>query len=277
MTVLVGVLCQDGVVGSDGSATFTAGVSFDTVEQPAKKTFVVEPDVILAGTGAVGLAQRVRAVVQRTRGWPGWLAGDPGFGTGPFSLDSSSVGQPRRDFLDHLAAAKAITRGMIEDMASTHLRPNGGIGAFVAFPYGGECRLCEFGAADLQPEFKMSGAWFVSMGSGQAIADPFFGLLRRTLFRNRQPRLREGVFAAAWVLEHAIELNPGGINDPVQIGVLERPDPTLPFAARLLTEDELAEHKDGVNAVEDYLAEYRGRLNTPDTTSNPPPEPPDSG
>src|SRR5947208_15941015 len=99
MTVLVGVLCQDGVViGSDSSATFTAG-QFRTIEQPTKKTFVVEPDVILAGTGAAGFAQRFQAVVQQVRGGGKW--GPPNQAAGAFSLDSSSLGQQSGNWWDH--------------------------------------------------------------------------------------------------------------------------------------------------------------------------------
>jgi len=119
------------------------------------------------------------------------------------------------------------------------------------------CHLYEFAVENFQPEFKVPTNWFVAMGSGQLIADPFFGLLRRTFFRNCQPRLQEGIFAAAWALEHAIELNPGGINRPVQIGVLKK---ETGFVARMLTDDELEEQKNSVAAVA-YLAEYREKLN----------------
>ena len=65
MTVLVGVLCQDGVVvGSDGSATFAAAPHLKTIEQPVRKTFLVGSDVIFAVTGAGGLGQRLHAAFQ---------------------------------------------------------------------------------------------------------------------------------------------------------------------------------------------------------------------
>jgi hypothetical protein len=52
MTVLVGVLCTDGViVGSDSSATFGAAPNLSTIEQPIQKTFIVGNDVIFATTG----------------------------------------------------------------------------------------------------------------------------------------------------------------------------------------------------------------------------------
>ena len=68
MTVLVGVLCQEGVIlGSDSSATFAAG-NLNTIEQSVQKTFVIGNDVILATTGAGGLGQRLQHILQTLRG-----------------------------------------------------------------------------------------------------------------------------------------------------------------------------------------------------------------
>lgn len=62
MTVLVGVLCQDGVViGADSSMTHTLATGqTGTIEQPTDKIYRVGPDVLIAGTGVVGLVQRFR-------------------------------------------------------------------------------------------------------------------------------------------------------------------------------------------------------------------------
>jgi 20S proteasome alpha/beta subunit len=253
MTVLVGVLCQDGVVvGSDASMTFLAGGEFRTVEQPAEKTFVVAPDVLLAGTGSVGLMQRFQAVVTTLRA-------------------KTAEWGPRA----HIETAKVISRAMIEDFAFTHA-PKGTFGALVAFSTRTNCHLCEFSTDHFQPEFKAPANWFVAMGSGQPITDPFFGLLRRTLFKGKQPRLQEGIFAAMWALSHAIELNPGGINGPPQIGVLYR-GRKGEFEAKRLVSEELAEHQSHVEAVEEHLASYCERLNPKQpVTTQPQPKPPDA-
>ena len=240
MTVLVGILCQDGVViGSDSSMTFSANQHFRTIEQPAQKTFIVQPDVLFAGTGSAGLGQRFAAILGGVR---------------------SSIRQQVQDAhvgsISHIEIAKSICLHTLKDFEATCIRP-GGYGALVAFPGGGGLQLCEFAIDDFQPEFKMPTNWFVSMGSGQPIVDPFLGLLCRTLLRGEQPRLREGIFAAQWAMEHAISLNTGGINGPAQIGVLARDNASDKFVARLLLDEELAEHVDGVQAAENYLAAYR--------------------
>lgn len=237
MTVLVGVLCQDGVVvGSDGSATFAAAPQLSTIEQPVRKTFLVGNDVIFATTGAGGLGQRLEYILLQMR-------------------------QQTRDWLTlhHLEIALRISQGMIRNMQTTFLPP-GQLGALVAFACRDGFHLCEFALADFQPELKTADTWFVSMGSGQLITDPFFGLLRRTLFRHAQPTLAEGVQAAYWALHNAIDLNTGGINEPIQLAVLRRAPDGGSFEARLRSGDELNEHRSAVQAVEEYLADYRRQM-----------------
>jgi len=237
MTVLVGVLCEDGVVlGSDSSGTI-AGGNIRTIEQPLEKTFIVGDDVIFAGTGQVGLGQRFKAILEELRRRPDF------------------------DFAhqDPLIIAMNICANAVNNFAFTHA-PKGEFGALVAFTSRSEFHLCEFAVRDFQPEFKTRDMWFVSMGSGQPITDPLLGLLRRVFFKGSCPRLNEGVFAVAWALAHAIELNTGGIQGPPQIGVLARDAPDGPFQARLLTDEELAEHDGNVHGVETHLAAYRELL-----------------
>ncbi len=248
MTVLVGVLCQDGViVGSDSSATF-AGGNLRTIEQPVQKTFLVPPDVLFAVTGAGGLGQRLEFILQTLRQQTNnWLE------------------------LSHIEIGIRVSRAMLQNMDTTFLRP-GGLGALMAFACRDRFHLCEFGSTDFQPEMKTADAWFVTMGSGQMIADPFFGLLRRTLFRGTQPTLAQGILAACWALENAIHLNAGGINGPIQLGVLRRPNSQHPLESRLFGDNEKAEHRNAVEDVEGYLARYRELLDRPRIP--PPPEPP---
>src|SRR5262249_55071935 len=144
MTVLVGILCEDGVVvGSDSSATF--GDQIRTIEQPVKKTFIVGNDMIVAGTGQVGLGQRFEDVLGRMRA-------DPEFTQ-----------------TNHIQVGRAIATHAINDFASTSA-PKGQYGALVAFACADNFHLCEFAVPDFQPEFKTGdGIWFVTMGSGQLI------------------------------------------------------------------------------------------------------------
>jgi hypothetical protein len=57
-----------------------------------------------------------------------------------------------------------------------------GTRAIIAFSASNGFNLCEFATKDFQPELKTDQMWFVSMGSGQPILDPFLGLIRKAFF-----------------------------------------------------------------------------------------------
>ena len=57
---------------------------------------------------------------------------------------------------------------------------------------------------------------FIAVGSGQPLADPFLAFIRRVFWKDHLPNLNEGIFAALWALSQAIEVNPGGVSNPIQ-------------------------------------------------------------
>ncbi len=109
--------------------------------------------------------------------------------------------------------------------------------------------------------------WYVAMGSGQLIADPFLALMRRVFWRTGPPVYQDAVFTVTWALEHAIEVNTGGIGGMLSIAVLASQSGRQ-LQARMLTNDEIAEHRQNVQNAEAYLREYenilRGRSGAPD-------------
>lgn len=172
MTVIVGLLCEDGVViGTDSSMTFSAGPSFRTIEQSTKKIFVMGDDLIYAGTGQVGLGQRFNAVLAKIKG----------------------------DFKQRspIDVGKTIASQMVKDFAETGVQQNS-FGALVGFSCATGLQLAEFAIADFQPELKTPEMWFCSMGSGQPITDPFLAFLKRSFFKGLRPKLNEGTFLVSW-------------------------------------------------------------------------------
>ena len=233
MTVVVGIKCKDGVViGADSSATLGQAPNFRTIEQKIKKIHVVGNRVIVAGTGQVGLGQRFGDLVRAA-----WQHDDKPFNKSP------------------LEVGKLLASHAIQDFLSTNVKM-GQYGALVAFPSGTTGQLCEFAVHDFQPELKTGDSlWYASMGSGQAIVDPFLGFMRRVFWKDDLPSTQDGIFAVTWALQHAIEVNPGGINEPMQIAVLG-PNRKGQLEARLLESAELAEHQNNVEGAILHLRNY---------------------
>lgn len=240
MTVLVGIRCQDGVViGSDSSATF-GHVGGVTIEQPTRKIEVIDDGLICAGTGQMGLGQRFcaqLATMHRASG-ANTYKGRAGVEVG-----------------------KQMAAAALQDFASTNA-PRGQYGALVAFRTGKELHLCEFASADMQPELKTNDLWYASMGSGQAIADPFLALMRKVFWTNGMPTLADGIFASVWTLQHTIDINPGGVNGPIRLATLTWKDGQVGGTqlARFLSPEEIGQHLESVASAEKHLASFRNAI-----------------
>jgi len=93
--------------------------------------------------------------------------------------------------------------------------------------------------------------------------------MRMAFWRDGQPDLEGGIFAAAWVMKHAIEAAPGFVRVPIDIAILSHED----RKARLLEEDELQEH---LGHVEASMEHFRGFEKIMRGDDSPPglPEPP---
>ena len=233
MTVLVGIKCKDGIViGSDSSVTFGAGGG-NTIEQTARKIEIIENSIICAGTGQLGLGQRFchqLGEAYRSKKFAGMGAVDTG---------------------------RVMAEVGMADFAKTNVT-KGQYGALVAFIARKELQLCEFAAADLQPELKTDQIWYASMGSGQTIADPFLGLMRKVFWKDGMPTLSDGAFIAAWTLQHTIDVNAGGVNGPINLATLQIVNDKP--VATYLSQEQLEQHLENVNGAETHLAAYRDAL-----------------
>ena len=247
MTALVGIYCKDGVViGADSAATSSAAGGMRTIEQPVMKIEIVDERIIIAGTGQIGLGQRF---CSRTRDM--WRA-------------------KKFAAMDAMTTANTMAAAAISDFASTNAT-RGQYGALVAYPSRGDRNLVEFSIDDFQPEFKNSNLWYVSMGSGQTIIDPLLALMREVFWSDGPPSIQDAVFATTWMLDHAVAINPGGVNAPVRLAILEKSKDE--WSARLLSDDELLEHRANIDAAKDALRNYKSRMAQGDGAVELPPVP----
>jgi len=250
VTILVGIHCKDGIViGADSSSTFGVG-QFRTIEQPTDKINIVGGQIIVAGTGAVGLNQRFNAIVSSAH-----------------QQDAFKKVPVPIDIVNNLAKCA------IDNFKFTHIYPfppGVGYGALLAFCKNKQLYLCEFDPNNFQPELKeadLKKIWYVAMGSGQLIADPFLGFIRDVFWDNTPPSCQDGIFAAVWTLSHTIDLNPGGINGPIRIATLRLVEGK--YEARILDDEELIEHKQHVAEIKKHLREYRDQMRTSSSSSTP--------
>jgi hypothetical protein len=201
-------------------------------------------------TGAVGLSQRFNGVIKA-------------------SWDAKRFQKPTPE------CVREITRATLQDFEQTGVQryPQGGLqfGALMAAPLDGVPQLIEFGTVDFQPEIKKDQVHFVSMGSGQILADPFLAFVSRVLWGGKPPDVQIGAFGIYWVLSHTILYAPGGVGKPIKIAVLKKVKGD--WVARSVEGDELQEPEQHVAEIERLIAGY------PNATieavqASVPPEPP---
>lgn len=233
MTILVGVLCHDGVViGADSATTFSAG-QIRTIEQPSKKVHILcNTQIMLAGTGEVGMGQRFGEIIENIHN------------QGVFAQPNQTPVQ----------IGVILSGNAVQNFRTTGANLNS-YGALVAFSLGGVPHLCEFAPGTFQPELKTQDIWYVSMGSGQLIVDPFLAMIRKVFWTDGLPSCQDAAFAVHWAISHAIEVNAGGVNGPVSIGILKNTNGQV--TAALLSKEELAAHAENVAGVEKHLRQYK--------------------
>jgi hypothetical protein len=255
VTIIVGVKCIDGVViGADSAATSSIGPQRLIQIVSEDKINIVGGKVIIACTGAVGLSQRFHGVVKGA-----WDA-------------------PKKWFQKPMAEClRDLTRATLQDFDHTAVPryplQQGGLqfGSLMAAPMDGGAQLIEFGSLDFQPEIKKDQLHFVSIGSGQVLADPFLAFVSRVLWGAKPPDVQLGAFGLYWVLSHTIQYAPGGVGKPIKIAILKKEKGD--WVARSMEGDELQEPEQHVAEIEKLIAGYPKAI-IESTHASPPPTPP---
>ena len=264
MTLIVGIKCTEGVVvGSDGAATLGNATGTRTVIQPANKLHILQGRIIMGVSGQVGLSQLYCDRVESL-----WKDKKLGIGVTLPQVQRELCRAIQQDAIPAIQRAKEsipfLGQGGAFALASTK--------SLVTLPVGGstgrpELIQCEH---DGQAEAATEDLPYVAIGSGQPIADPHLALLRRVFWPDKLPNVADGIFAVMWTLLHAIQVNPGGFAEPIQLAVLER-SKGRELRGRELSRQAVAEHRQHVKDAEEHLRSFSDSLHD---NSVPPPDAP---
>ncbi len=203
MTVLIGVRCVDGVViGADSMATSAMGLS-PLVHLPSNSKIKIHTqNIISASTGAVGFGQRLI-----------------------HHIDAAIDGGVFRNFnkVDSVInVSKRFIKGLQESLAPVTAGQGIGFGALLAAVIKDEPYLYEYDTVGFQPEIKEGNLFYVSIGSGQLLADPFLAFVNRVLWKNTMPTVDQAKFGIYWALDHTIRLAPIGVGGPIRLATLSK-------------------------------------------------------
>lgn len=259
MTLVIGLQCTDGVViGADGAATMCDALGQSTIRQNYKKLEMIHQSVIVGNSGPVGLAQMIREKITELWQSKEFVSATPCQAMGKLR---DGIRQPvMRALQDAAVAEKAVGNLALQSALCNTI---------VAMPVSNKPCLIHLDH-QCAPQLATIDLPFMSIGSGQRIADPFLAFLKRIFWPNDLPDINMGTFSVFWTLEHAIHFDPGGVADPKQIINLTHDGRR--WCVNELADSELQEHKESVAAAEDYLREYPSQVTSQEVEEPPKPK-----
>lgn len=246
MTLLVGVLCSNGIViAADRQATHGA-MGQMTVGQAVTKIRIVKGDTLFASSGHHGLGQQLAGMIDDKRAE---------FTNQPYDKSITKL----QDHLRPLINKGFETAGLAARVVGPNIAQSDAIcHSLLAAPFKDGLKLVEI-TPQVAVECMTAQLPFISMGSGKNSADPFLGFLRKVYWPASLPTVVEGALAAYWTIKHSIDMKVLGVGFDVDVFVVE-PRDNKSFIARQLDDAELAEHNDFIVASEDALRSLRSQL-----------------
>jgi hypothetical protein len=249
MTVIVGILCSDGIVIGTDSAMVAGrahgGYTIERQDGDVLKIEVIE-NTITAVTGAMGLAQRfndqialtIKALRQPFQPPQQFI---PGFGFVGSKIQQILAGKIAAgaipfDVISAVEIGRIVAEVVIDDFKRTQSTlqvSNGwGFGALFAFVNADKPQLIDFDPVQFHPELKglpdpqrgdQDRIWrCVSWGAGRQLADPFLAHAYRLLFSGKVPTVPRAKLVVAWTIGHVSKYNIGLVGGKLQLAVLEK-------------------------------------------------------
>ncbi len=220
----------------------------ETIRQTARKIHVVDGRVLIGCAGLVGLGQRYMGELHQM------LSEDRDFSTLPPYRLMANIQQRFTDATQETMQSLALAK-RFSDLGVL----NAGLaGTIVAMRSAGELALFSFDEV-CNPEGATADLPFVSVGSGQILADPFLAHVKRVLWGDAQPPMALGTLGVIWTLQHVIGVNPGGISAPLEVYQM-----TLDDAGDVHIEKM---HPDSVTDAESQIMDIETRMREIATTT----------
>jgi len=181
--------------------------------------------------------------------------------SGRFQLHAETVYGSLAAATHPLFYAVNVCQRAIADFASTGLPLHQvDLATVLAYVHGGNCHCCVFEGL-LQPRLLDSNHFYASIGSGKLSADPFLRFVVDTFCQpGRPPGVHLATFLAVWVVQHVVDVNPGGVAEPIRVAVFERDTPGPGYSARELPPTEIAAHKAAIDDAAEALRAWRNNI-----------------
>jgi 20S proteasome alpha/beta subunit len=247
VTLIVGILCEGGVVVAADKQMTQGAMGMRTIGQAGTKVDLFRDtndklsDALFAATGPASLAQQLSSLIEHNHQ--------------PLSA------MPYHQAVPQLQSAfrQVIAPAMQMAQQAARLVPTAAhdalCGAVLAMQFQDGVKLIEVsyqGACEfIRPESP-----FVCLGSGKQNADPIIGYLRSVYWPDRLPTLRQGVLTGLWTVKVASDLRTDAVGmgcDVFTLAPAQAVGGELRHVAAHLKDPDLAEHYDFMKAVHEAM------------------------
>jgi len=248
MTIVVSILCTDGVVVAADSMVTSVMGGTSLGHHKGRKIYTTE-DTICAFAGDMGLGARFAAKAQCM--FKGGI--------------QASVGPLDRA----LKLSEKLTQ-KFQATCATGMGKSSTVDAALAFRHDGKARCSIF--YDLQPQILDEIRFYASLGTGALSTDSFLRFLTDVYCQNEPPSVNKARFLACWAVQHAIETAPGGVSGPIRMAVFEKKSSSDTLKAEELSKKDVEEHQQNIESTTDRMLEWFQDTGAGRIEAAPPPE-----
>ncbi len=228
MTLALAFLCSDGIVFASDSMVTNFISDEPHTHRHGKKVHLLKNKQLFAYAGDRWLSDRIQNVIETT----------------PVNLD------PNSHPINH---TYAIRQNIVKDLASTQLQFPVSLEVLTTFSHNNNNYCCCFDIEG-QPKILNEQDYYMTIGTGSVLADPFLLFLIESFCPNGPPNVVNGIILGTWIIDHVVKTNPGGVGDPIQIMVLEK-QPGKGTRSRIVTKTEIDEYLSVIKEVHSKLPE----------------------
>jgi hypothetical protein len=248
MTLLVGILCPDGVVIATDRQVTHGTMGITTVGQAGTKAAIIRKgQSIYASAGAVGLGQQMCAAIDTI---------DSKFHNHACIAELPNVLKATRSVI---APAFEIAAKAVQVLGPPATQQDAVCTGLLAGKFADGIKLIELNAqAGGEILLTLESVPFVCQGSGKGNADPFLRFLWDVYWSKNAPTLKEAVLAGYWTVKVVTQLRTSGVGCGVEVFTLRHNGNSA--TAEKIADSALAEHDEFIAAVEEAMRGVRDQM-----------------
>lgn len=270
MTLLVGILCPEGVVIATDRQVTHGAMGQATIGQAGTKAAIIRKEesrrgeALYASAGAIGLGQQISAAIDHL---------DIKFHTQKCVAALEHIQKATRGII---APAMELAAKAVHVIGHPATQSDAVCGGLLAGRFSDGIKLVELNPQGGAEILTLESVPFICQGSGKNNADPFLRFLWDVYWSNKPPSLKEAVLAGYWTVKVVTQLRTPMVGCGVEVFTL-RSDNNVARAEQIPA-SAFEEHDGFISAVEEAMRGVRdSMLGTSGVASPEPPVPQQAG